>query len=401
MRPARSASIALLGATLVAGSVHALVPAEVALADRMRAAGLEGIAPTAGPSPALRGILPGEGELRVLLFAGCGPGAERGRDVALAAVTDLARTPRRHTLEVVLCPVGGSAPGAARSVAAEWLAQRPSGADREAVLAALHLELGDPPAGRAVGLLLAAGAGDRRLPPAWLAHAVLAGARAGGSGLAIGDQRWPVMGQLLGRFGRLRQATGAELSLAAGVPALTLAGGDAGWPAALAGIVRRLDSLAGRPRGDDVYLALAGRVWSRRDLYWVGLAVFVALLAAARPGAWRGAASGDRRRRGRRYVPGFLFRLLFLVDLLLAPAATLVLLAPAALLTVVPLRRPAAVRLARLLAVVPVACLAGYWALAVFEGRVEAWPAAPLRLALLLAGVGLGWVLLGRPRRPA
>ena len=204
------------------------------------------------------------------------------------------------------------------------------------------------------------------------------------------------MGQLLGRHGRLRALSGAEPFLAAGLPALTLAGGgaEAGWPAILAATVRRLDALAGRPRDDDVYLALGGRVWTRRDLYWAGLAIWGALVVAGLPGPWRGAASRVRRRRGRRYLPGFGFRVLFLAALLSAPVATLALAAPACLLTLAPARwgRPAFLRL---LAVVPTLVFAGYWAVALLDGRVAVWPAQPLRLALVMGAVVLAAMAIG------
>ncbi len=396
-----SATRLLAGALAVgalAAPAAALAPPQRVLADRMVAAGLDRVEPVDLAGPAVRGSLVGEGELTVLLFAGCGPGAEASRDAALLATADLARTPRRHTLEVVACAGGGTEPETATFGAEAWLARQPGTAARDAVLAALHLEPGEAGGSGGAGLLLAAADARRRLPPAWLAHAVLTGGRAGGAGLAIGDLRWPLMGQLLGRHARSRAGSGAEPFLAAGVPALTLAGGgpEAGWPAALAGVVRRLDSLAGRPRDDDVYLALGGRVWSRRDLYWAGLAAWVALIAGGLPGAWRGAGGRQRRRRGRRYLPGFVFRMLFLVALLTEPVATLVLLAPAALLTPLPLGRPAAVRVGRVLAAVPAALFAGSWGLALFAGRVGLWPAQPARLALVIGGVVLAVWLVGR-----
>lgn len=381
---------------------RALATAERVLSDRMRAAGLERVEATEDRGSVVRGHLPGEGGSTVLLFAGCGPAGEASRDVALLAVADLARTPRRHTLQVVACAGGGAAPGAAERAAAGWLALHPLAAERDGVLAALHLEVDGQGGSRAVGLMQAGdGSRGRRLPPAWLAHAVLGGARAAGGELAIGDRRWPLMGQLLGRHGRLRAASGAGPFLAAGVPALTLAGGgpESRWPALVAAAVRRIDSLAGRPREDDVYLVLAGRVWSRRDLYWAGLAIFVALVATGLPGAWRGAGSGQRRRRGRRYLPGFLFRMVFLAALLLAPATTQAMLAPAALLTLLPPRRMVVVVAARLLAALPAALFGGYWAVALVAGRVALWPAQPFRLALVIGGVALAVTLVGRPRR--
>ena len=399
MSAARLVALALvLAATPAPG--RAVTAGPPRLAGPMSEAGLERIEPLAGVLGAARGRLPGEGELQVLLFAGCGAEGVAERDAALAAVADLARTPRRHTLELVLCaaPDGGRS---ADRVARGWLSLHPEIADRDRVLAALHLDMAAAGGGPA-GLLPAVGVGPQELrrTPAWLVHIALAGARAAGGQLAFVGRPASLLGQLVAHHGRPRAVSGAAPLLAAGVPALTLAGGDPeDWPVRLAAIVRRLDALAGRPRDDDVYLALAGRVWSRRDLYWAGLVIWVALLAASRPGIWRGAGPHLRRRRGRRYLPGFAFRMLFLVLLLTAPAATLVLLAPAALLTLVPAYRPAVVRTGRVLAAVPALLFAGHWLAAVAAGRLAPWPAQPLRLALTLVGVGLAVSLVGRTRR--
>ena len=394
----------------------------------MGAAGLDRVERLAGAGGAARGALPGEEGLCVLLFVGCGATGDEaaaGATAALAAVDDLARTPRRHTLEVVLCaPTDESTPGRVSSesvspdralpasgrAARAWLSLHPEAAVRGRVLAALDLE-GVAAGGPSTALPAAgSGPGGLRLTPAWLVHAALTGARASGAGLAygghpeavIGRPLGPLLGQLVARFARPRVSSGAATLLADGVPALTLAGeGPGDWPLVLAAVVRRLDGLAGRPRDDDACLAVGGRVWSRRDLYWVGLAVWVALLATGLPGRWRGAGGEQRRRRGRRYLPGFALRMLFLLLLLLTPAATLVLVAPAALLTLAPLHRRVVLRLGRLLAVAPAAAFAGYWLAEVIAGRVAAWPAEPLRLALVLIGVVLAVCQIGRPRREA
>ena len=87
-----------------------------------------------------------------------------------------------------------------------------------------------------------------------------------------------------------------------------------------------------------------------------------------------------------------------LVVLLLAPAATLVLLVPVAVLTLVPVRRRTAVRVVRGLAGLPAVLFAGYGALALAAGRVALWPAQPLRLALVIVVVVLAVFLIGRSR---
>ena len=384
----------------LAATVVAAAPREPAA--RLRAAGLEEVAVLGGEPPLLAsGRLPGGGALRVLLVAGCGPGAETAR-TALAAASDLARTPRRHGLEVVLCQEAGE-PGRAAQV---WLDLHPP-EERERLLAVLLLTAG---AGRPGVILTRAadGPGGRRMPPAWLAHAVLAGARSAGVQLSVGAERWPLLAQLADRFGRPLAAAGVEPFLGAGVPALALTvvgepgeGAPADWQTAVAAIARRLDGLSGRPRPDDVYLGLAGRIWSRRDLYWVGLTLWVVLLFAGLPGTWRGAAGAERRLRGRRYLPGFAFRMVFLVALLAAPVATVTLLAPAAIATLAPVRRRGAVIFLRLLAQAPVWILAGYLLIAAASGRAEPWPAQIWRLALVCSGIALALNQIGKPAQPA
>ena len=399
MIPRRRPATAALAAALAIGAAapaRALTPPETALTERMRAAGLERVASLGGPVPAVRGYLPGAGELAVLLLAGCGAGGEASRRAALAAAGDLARTPRRHTLELVLCLPGSAAPEAARRASEAWLRLHPAQQQRDALMAVLLLEASEETG--AVGLMLAERqTAERLLPPAWLAHAALGGAAAAGAGLAFGDARWPLAGQLLGRLGRALSGSGAEPFLAVRVPALSLAGAgpESGWAATLAATVRRIDGLAGRPRIDDVYVALGGRVWSRRDLYWAGLAVFVALFAAGLPGRWRGAAGAQRRRRGRRYLPRFLFRMLYLVLLLTLPVSTLLLVAPAALVALAPARQRLTVLLLRLLAVTPMLLFAVYWAAELAGGRFAAWPAHPLRLLLVTLGVALAVAAVG------
>jgi hypothetical protein len=381
-----------------------LATPERVLRDRMLGVGLDRVEPIPAATTVVRGFLPGEGGLTVLLFAGCGPGTEASLDAALIAVADLARTPRRHTLEVVACAGSDGAPASAEGASIRWLELHLQEQSREDLLAVFLLEPDAAPGGDLVGLV-AGGSGLRghHLSPAWLVHAALAGARVSGVGLHIGAQRWPLLGQLLSRHAGSAEGSGARPFLAAGVPALTLAGGAnraGGWSASLAGIVRRLDSLAGRPRDDDAFLALGGRVWSRRDLYWVGLAVFVVLMVGGLPGAWRGAVGSLRRQRARRYLPGFALRMLFLAALLIAPETSLLLLAPAALSTLVPLNRPIARQVGRVLAATPAALFAGYWLAMLAAGRAAAWPAQPFRLALLLAAVVLATTLVGgRPKR--
>jgi len=121
----------------------------------------------------------------------------------------------------------------------------------------------------------------------------------------------------------------------------------------VAATVRRLDALPGRPAPEDTYLVLFDRVWLRRDLYWAGFLIWVLLVFRGIPGRWRGAGTGERRRRGRLYLPGFAFRWLFLVTLLVSPVFTAPLLFPAALLCLVPVAIPVPEGWWRALAVLP------------------------------------------------
>ena len=57
------------------------------------------------------------------------------------------------------------------------------------------------------------------------------------------------------------------------------------WVLATAAVVRRLDALEGRPRWEEEYLAFGGRVWIRRDLLWIGLALWIALVLRRSRGA--------------------------------------------------------------------------------------------------------------------
>lgn len=377
------------------------------LAARLRASGLvavDALAPggaeAGAPHPVgavLRGELPGSGALRVLLVAGCvedEAASLAGRQLALAVAADLARTPLRHTVELVVC----AAPLPPAAAARAWLEAEEASDD---VLAALAVEPQGGGAPARLVLLPALSAAGRRLPPAWLAHAVGRGSAATGVAAAA-----PLAEQLLARYARPRRSSAAVPLLAAGLPALALgerrgppaAAWTERWQLAITGVVRRLDGLAGRPRDDDRYLVAAGRVWSRRDLYWVGFAAWVALLVRGLPGAWRGAAGGARRRRGRRYLPGFALRVAYLVALLMAPVAAVTLLLPAAVLVLPRWHRAAAVRVARLAALVPAALLAGRAVVAVAAGAIEPWPADGWRLAVVAAALALAVSQIDRPR---
>jgi len=152
--------------------------------------------------------------------------------------------------------------------------------------------------------------------PGWLVHALLRAGATVGLGVDVVDGRSSWIGQLVARSTRRLPAGPADRALALGVPSLRLllpdlfSVGAAGDDASLltAALVRRLDGLDGRPVWEDEFLVAAGRVWLRRDLYWLGLALWLLLY-------WRG-----------RGLPGREFRWLFLVAWLVVPVFAAVLL---------------------------------------------------------------------------
>jgi hypothetical protein len=350
----------------------------------MRRAGLERVraVPVAGrPSLVnLEGSLPGVSGQEIVLSAhydtvagspGAGDDAS-GCGVVLAAAADLARTPRRHAVRVVL--FDGEEKGLLGSQA--WVKGLAPEA-RSRVLANLNVEMVGWPgsAGPVLHTFPVREKGRRVMPPGWLVHAVLRGGEAAGLPLSVADNRYPVLGQYVLRSARVRLAADSDSFLKMGIPAVALSDSSAlkldpayhgpedtaarldakrleRWTDLVAASVRRLDALAGRPLPEDRYLAAFGRVWLRRDLMWPVFLVWALLVFRGRPGRWRGASAEEHRRQGRAYVPGFLFRMLLLLAILLAPVFA-VLLFPAALLALAPPRRVWARALAIALGVLP------------------------------------------------
>jgi hypothetical protein len=107
------------------------------------------------------------------------------------------------------------------------------------------------------------------------------------------------------------------------------------WAQVVAATVRRLDGLDGRPRNESEYLVLFGRVWSRRDLVWMGFLVWMVLVWRGLPGRWRQRPVQERRQAGQAYLPGFAFRMLFLVSVFLIPTFMTLLLLPMAMVALV------------------------------------------------------------------
>ncbi|HYO13643.1 MAG TPA: hypothetical protein VE685_10660 [Thermoanaerobaculia bacterium] len=310
--------------------------------EALRRAGLQQVqaVPVRGhPGVVYReGALPGTSGVEVVLAA---PRNRFEREVVLAAVADLRRTPLRHTLRVVFFD------GEARDLLAGsrgWVEDLgPERRDR--ILAALTVDKGGRPAsvGPILQILSASGAGGQRVfTPAWLAHFLLRSARVSDWSLSLAGDRFPVVGQLVLRSVNASQVAAGNSFLERGIPAVSLADGDPRHLERLshlvAAAVRQLDSLAGRPISEDRYLVVLGRVWPRRDLLWAGFLLWVLLVFRGRPGRWRGTSAAEHGRQMRTYLPGFLFRVLLLLALFLAPVFS-VLLFPAAALALVPPRR--------------------------------------------------------------
>lgn len=108
-----------------------------------------------------------------------------------------------------------------------------------------------------------------RATPGWLVHAALRAAEAVGIAVDTVDRRSSWIGQLVAR-------STAASSAPVPSPTLRLTVGDptvaASW---LAAIVRRLDHLTGPPIWEQQFLVAFDRVWLRRDLYWLGIVLWM------------------------------------------------------------------------------------------------------------------------------
>ncbi|HEV8581120.1 MAG TPA: M28 family peptidase [Thermoanaerobaculia bacterium] len=400
------------------------------LLDALRRGGLSRVrAVRHGDLINLEGVLPGATPEEIVLSAHYdtvewSPGASddaSGCGVAVAAAADLRRTPLRHTVRIVL--FDGEEHGLQGSRA--WLADL-GAAGRDRILADLNLEMmGWSGSAGPVILSLPSRTLDRRLPPGWLVHAVLRSGEAVGWPFAVADNRFPLLAQLVSRSARMPYGSDSQSFLGQGVPSLTLSDSsllvedpayhrstdtaarlDARrldrWAQAVTAAVRRLDSLAGRPRPEDQYLVLFGRVWHRRDLMWAGFLLWVLLVFRGRPGRWRGGSAAEHGRQMRGYLPGFLFRLLLLLAIFLAPVFS-VLLLPAAALALVP-PRPDWARILWIVAgLLPVAAFLVSSGLAIggrivsLQGGFLGGPAAALLIPAAL--LTYGWTIALGPLR--
>jgi Peptidase family M28 len=348
-----------------------------------------------------------------------------GCGVAIAAAADLARTPLHHNVRVVL--FDGEEIGLLGSRG--WVEALPP-ARRERILADLTVEMVGwaGSAGPTIHTFPVRRAGSHGVAPGWLVHALLRSGEQIGWEWSMTDATTPFLAQLVLRSVRLPLGADSDSFLAKGIPAVALSDTsllsfdpayhkpkdvparlDAvrleNWTRAVAATVRRLDALAGRPIPEDQYLVLFDRVWLRRDLLWIGFLIWVALVfTGRRPGRWRGATADDKARQQRIYLPGYIFRLLLLLALFLAPVFS-VLLLPAALVALLPerWRRPRwlcwlwiLVGLLPLLAWL--GALAGAFALHLATWRagfLAGWPTALLLLATFAA-----WTVMISRRGP-
>jgi Peptidase family M28 len=333
------------------------------LLGALRHAGLASVraVPAGGGYVNVEGMVPGQTADEIVLSAHYdsvpgSPGAGddgSGCGVAIAAASELRRTPLRHTVRVVL--FDGEEAGSRGSEA--WIRSLGTEASRR-ILADLNLEmLGWSGSGGPVVQVFPErlGAGDRVLPPGWLVHAVERSGEAVGWHYSLADNRVSLPAQLLLRSVDVRLGGDSDSFLRHGVPAVTLSDSSLlkldpayhrpadlparldgprldSWTQGTAAAVRRLDALAGRPIFEDQYLDVFGHVWLRRDLIWIGFLLWALLVLRGRPGRWKGATTEERRRQMRFYLPGFLFRGLLVLAIFLAPVFA-VLLWPAALLS--------------------------------------------------------------------
>jgi hypothetical protein len=342
-----------------------------------------------------------------------------GCAVVLGTIEELRRAPLRRTLRVVL--FDGEETGLLGSEA--WVEDlAPS--DRDRVLAALVLDTvgvdrDGAPVVLDVGGSTADGAASRT--PAWLVHAGLKAGAAVGFPFQVDDHIASLRAQILTRTASLPWSSDALPLLEAGIPSIVLTDfsalhpydamhtpGDVlervdgerleRWVLATAAMVRRLDALEGRPRWEEQYLAFGGRVWIHRDLLWIGFLLWIAMVLRGRPGRWAGARGDERRARGRSYLPGYLFRVAFLLAAFLMPALAAPLLYPLAPLAMIPARSTAARVGLAALACLPAVVWLGLLAVTGWLGLSSGFALSPGSVAILVATLTtFGWQLWTRP----
>jgi len=371
------------------------------------------------PLATFEAVLPGRGGGEILLTAHLdtvahSPGAlddASGCAVAIAALHDLARTPLSHSVRLLLFDGEELGLQGSRSWLNELDAER-----RADILAVINLEMVGARGARGrrpvvVPLPAQGPRGGQRRPPGWLVHAVLRGLDTVGWPAAVADRRHSIASQLLLRVGYPARGADSQPFVRVRIPAIVLtdlslwedkgAGHSAAdgverldparlerWTTATAAIVRRLDALAGRPRGEEEYLVLAGRVWLRRDIYWVGFALWVLLLLVERR-RWQGSVAGARRRVS-------LFRFSFLAAALVAPSLAMVLLYPMGALTLLPRGGLRWQRGKLAVGLLPIAGLLLVCLLALLRGTLAWWSPPVVSLTLIGVALATGGALLLR-----
>lgn len=347
----------------------------------------------------LTGVLSGQSATQVVLTAhyDSEPGSRGDLDNAsgcaaiLGAASELSRVPLRHTIRLVF--TDGEEKQAAGSRA--WLSSLSPEVRRDMV-ANLNVDMVGSRFQSGPGLVhIVAGweAGRRVLSPAWLIHAVLQAGRNAEFPIAVLDSRWSWFAQLAVRSALPTRLSDGRSFVEVNVPSVTLSDislmaaknhhenldGDGGgvdetrlraWVRALSDLSRRVDALADRPSWETEYLVLFGRVWIRRDLVWAGFLLWVLLVWRGLPGPWRQQEARDRRRMGRSYLPGFAFRMLFLVAVFLVPTFATILLYPVGIVALFrKARRFAGQQVRCVLALLPTLFFCVYLAI----GQVAGW----------------------------
>ena len=367
------------------------------------------------------GLWPGQEDSEIILVARCGTVAESNRaanvvaDCGLAAAVGcgLADSPRNHPLRAVFLEAEEDQAQKAEA----WIEQSAEYRRRniEAVVSVERVGL----RGADVGVLHPV-SGERdgrwRITPVWLVHAALEGARAAGWSMVVADSRWPIFAQLGLRVSRSTRNLASRSIVEAEIPSVaisdvSLTGNfdsrsevDEGmqlidgtrldqWTDALSAMIVHIDHAGQDAFSDNEYLVAFGRIWIRRDLLWLGFVLWVPMVFRGLPGNWRGTSSASRRRRGRDYLPGFAFRMLFLLSMFLIPTLATVLLYPVAILALIPPPRRASRRYwVGGLALLPFFAFTVWLSLAKIGGYLTFHRGALLPAALILLSLSTFWI---------
>ncbi|MEJ2085434.1 MAG: hypothetical protein P8Y44_07115 [Acidobacteriota bacterium] len=345
-----------------------------------------------------------EGAAAVEEVSGCG--------LVAAVGCRLAQTPRHHPLRAIFFTAEGE-PG----IGELGMEQRTEFRRTHVAAVVFAEHVGSRNADIGVLLPIATEREGRwRSTPVWLVHAALEGARAAGLPLVIADSRWPVFAQLSLRISRPARIFEGRSFAVAGVPAVAVSDVsltesphirqeiDAGkrsvdsarldlWTEALSAMIVHMDQAGQGALSDSEYLVAFRRTWIRRDLLWLGFILWVPMVFRGLPGSWRGTSSASRRRMGRDYLPGFAFRMLFLLSMFLIPTLATVLLYPAAILALIPVPTRASWRyLIGSLAFLPLLAFSVWLSLAHIGGYLALHRGALLPAALILLSLSTFWL---------